>query len=69
MIRLMHITRLGILTASKHSAPPIKYLLNYESKVDIYRTDYEKAKREYEDFCKANGFAEVLIDEVSGNDA
>ena len=46
-----------------------KHLSDYESKVDIYRTDYEKAKREYEDFCKANGFADVLIDAVSGNDA
>ena len=46
-----------------------KYLSDYESKVDIYRTDYEKAKREYEDFCKAHGFAGVSIDGISGNDA
>ena len=43
-----------------------KHLSDYESKVDIYRTDYEKAKREYEDFCKAHGF---MADGVSGNDA
>lgn len=43
-----------------------KHLLDYESKVDIYRTDYEKAKCEYEDFCKAHGF---MADGVSGNDA
>ena len=42
-----------------------KHLSDYESKVDIYRTDYEKAKREYEDFCKAHGF---MADGVSGND-
>ena len=46
-----------------------KHLSDYESKVDIYRTDYEKAKREYEDFCKAHGFAGVSIDGISGNDA
>lgn len=43
-----------------------KHLSDYESKVDIYRTDYEKAKCEYEDFCKAHGF---MADGVSGNDA
>ena len=43
-----------------------KHLSDYESKVDIYRTDYEKAKREYEDFCKAHGF---MADGVNGNDA
>ena len=43
-----------------------KHLSDYESKVDIYRTDYEKAKREYEDFCKAHGF---MADGISGNDA
>ena len=43
-----------------------KHLSDYESKVDIYRTDYEKAKFEYEDFCKAHGF---MADGVSGNDA
>ena len=43
-----------------------KHLSDYESKVDIYRTDYEKAKCEYEDFCQAHGF---MVDGVSGNDA
>lgn len=43
-----------------------KHLSDYESKVDIYRTKYEEAKRKYEDFCKAHGF---MADGVSGNDA
>lgn len=33
-------------------------LQEYEFNMDIYRTDYEKTKREYEDFCKAHGFME-----------
>lgn len=33
-------------------------LQEYEFNMDIYRTDYEKAKRKYEDFCKAHGFME-----------
>ena len=43
-----------------------KHLSDYESKVDIYRTKYEEAKRKYEDFCQAHGF---MADGVGDTDA